>query len=308
MSTWSLQRLDRTGPSIHLLMSRWRSGHWRPLEWARSSASSGRTTGVRGSSTSCGMLSSRSLKYLTFGHIPRLLTEKDVRRRALRHVEDKVVRDFWFSEYERYSPRFRSVVIAPLQNKIGAMLTDPRLRRILTAEKNSFDLREAMDRGKILLINLSKGEVGEGPAALLGSLLVSHLGLTGLSRADETMAARQDFFVYLDEFQIFATLSLANMLSELRKYHVNLTLAHQFLSQLEPEVRDAVIGNVGTLISFRLGANDAAFIAREFSPTFEPDDLIRLPNFQMYLKLLINGQPSRSFSAETTLSDPRTAA
>lgn len=235
----------------------------------------------------------------SLGHIPRLLVDKTVRRRALAHVKNETVRNFWLSEYEGYSLRFRAVVIAPLQNKIGAMLTDPRLRQILAAETSSFDLREIMNKQKILLVNLSKGQIGEGPAELLGSLLVSHIGLVGLSRADQLEEERRDVFVYLDEFQTFATRALANMLSELRKYRVNLTLANQFLSQLDSEVRNAVMGNVGTLISFRVGAADAAYLAREISPVFSADDLIALPNYHLYLKLLIEGQPSRAFSAQT---------
>lgn len=238
----------------------------------------------------------------SMGHIPHLLTNRTFRIQCLRHVSDRTVRDFWFNEYDKYSPGFRAVVIAPLQNKVGAMLTDPRLREILTAEESSFDLRQVMDRGQILLVNLSKGQIGEGPAALLGSLLVSHLGLAGLARADTEEDKRRDFFLYLDEFQTFATLSLANMLSELRKYRVNLVLSHQYLSQLEPEIRDAVLGNAGTLMTFRVGATDAGFLARELAPTFEPEDLLRLPNFNINLKLMIDGQPSKPFSATTFAS------
>jgi hypothetical protein len=148
-------------------------------------------------------------------------------------------------------------------------------------------------------VNLAKGKIGEGPAALLGSLLVSHLSLAGLQRADSEQGSRRDFFLYLDEFQTFATLTLATMLSELRKYRVNLVLAHQYLSQLESEIRDAVFGNVGTFIAFRVGAFDAPLVARELSPTFEADDLLSLPNFNIYLRLMIRGEPSKPFSAET---------
>ncbi len=156
-----------------------------------------------------------------------------------------------------------------------------------------------MDEGKILLVNLARGRIGEGPAALLGSLLVSSLSLAAFARADQPEEARRPFFLYLDEFHTFATLSLATMLSELRKYRVGLVLAHQYLSQLETEIRDAVFGNVGTLISFRVGALDAPVIARELSPTFEPDDLISLPNYHIYLRLMIDGEPSKPFSART---------
>jgi hypothetical protein len=161
----------------------------------------------------------------------------------------------------------------------------PWARAIVMQPKSSFDLRKAMDEGKILLVNLAKGRIGEDTAGLLGSLLVSRIGLAGLSRADTPEDERRDFHVYLDEFQNFTTLSLANMLSELRKYRVNLVLAHQYLSQLEPEVRDAILGNTGTIISFRLGVPDAEILAKEFYPDFSVEDLINLPNYQIYLKL-----------------------
>lgn len=235
----------------------------------------------------------------TFGDIPRLLSEKQYRQQTVRGLSNKVVRSFWEGEYAGYSPAFRAVVTAPLLNKVGAFLSDPRLYGILTGEQSSFDLAPVMDEGRVLLVNLAKGRIGEGPSALLGSLLVSHLSLAGLARASQPAAERRDFFVYLDEFQTFATLTLATMLSELRKYRVNLVLAHQYLSQLEPEIRDAVFGNVGTFISFRVGAVDAPLVARELSPTFEPDDLLSLPNFHIYLRLMIRGEVSKPFSAET---------
>lgn len=237
-----------------------------------------------------------------FGHIPRLLTDWQFRKALVPRIANKEVRAFWSSEYNLYSPRFRSVVIAPIQNKVGAFLTDPLLRRIFTGKTNSFNLREVIDSGKIILVNLAKGRIGEGPAALLGSLLISSLSLAGLSRADSKESTRRDFFLYLDEFHMFATLTLATMLSELRKYRVSLTLANQYLSQLDQDIRDAVLGNAGTLISFRVGALDAPLIARHLSPRFESDDLIGLPNYHIYLRLMIHGQPSEPFSAETVVS------
>jgi len=234
-----------------------------------------------------------------FGDIPRLLTDKKFREGVLSRIENQEVRDFWHFEYERYSPAFRAVVVAPLQNKLGAMLTDPRVREIITAKKSSFDLREVIDEGKILLVNLARGEIGEGPSALLGSLLVAHLGLAGLSRAGTPEEERRSFFCYLDEFQVFATKSLATMLAELRKFGIGMVLANQYLSQVESEIRDAVLGNVGTIISFRVSARDASFLAREFSPVFRADDLVGLPNYNIYLRLMIGGEVSRPFSAET---------
>jgi type IV secretory pathway TraG/TraD family ATPase VirD4 len=234
----------------------------------------------------------------TLGDIPRLLSEKDFRARIVQRVTNEMVRDFWEKEYTGYSPAFRAVVTAPLLNKVAAFLTDPILHAILTGERSSFDLRRVMDEGKILVVNLAKGKLGEGPASLLGSLLVSHLSLAALERADRPQEMRRDFYLYLDEFHTFSTLTLATMLSELRKYRLCLILAHQYLGQLEPEIRDAVFGNAGTFVSFRVGALDAPTVARELSPRFEADDLLSLPNFAVYLRLMIGGEMSRSFSAE----------
>jgi type IV secretory pathway TraG/TraD family ATPase VirD4 len=238
----------------------------------------------------------------TFADIPRLLSDKDVRASMTRKVSNDMVREFWTKEYAGYSPAFRAVVTAPLLNKLGAFLTDPLLHSILTGDRSSFDLRRIMDEGKILVVNLAKGKIGEGPAALLGSLLVSHLSLAAMERADLPQEERKDFYLYLDEFHTFATLTLATMLSELRKYRLNLVLAHQYLSQLEPEVRDAVFGNAGTFIAFRVGALDAPTVARELLPVFQADDLLSLPNFSVYLRLMIDGEPSRPFSARTSIS------
>lgn len=235
----------------------------------------------------------------TLADIPSLLTDRDYRRALISPLKNEVVRDFWEQEYERYSPAFRAVIVAPLQNKIGALLTDPTLLRIFTGTENPLDLRRIMDEGKILLVNLDKGRIGEGPAMILGAFLISHIALAGISRSDQPEEKRRDFFVYLDEFQIFTTHSVVNMLSELRKYRVGMVLAHQHLSQLDPEVRDAVFGNAGTIISFRLGAADASFVAREFAPVFNAEDLIALPRFHIYLRLMIDGETSRPFSAKT---------
>lgn len=240
--------------------------------------------------------------HATLGHVPRLLTNRDYRKAIVSRLRDPVVRTFWTDEFERYSPGFRSVVIAPLQNKVGALLTDPRLRAILTAEQSSFDLRAIMDEGKVLLVNLSKGQMGEGPSSLLGSLLVSHIALLGLARSAVPPEERRPFFVYLDEFHTFSTAMLATMLSELRKYNVGLVLANQYLSQLTPEIRDAVLGNVGTLVCFRVGAQDAPFFERELSPVFTATDLVSLPNHHVYLRLMIDGQVSKPFSARTFAS------
>ena len=160
-----------------------------------------------------------------------------------------------------------------------------------------------MDEGKILLVNLAKGKIGEHNTALLGALLVARVGLTALTRVDVDEADRKDFFVFLDEFHGYTSLSLANMLSELRKYHVGLVLAHQYLTQLHPDNRDAILGNVGTMITFRIGPADAKILGEEFYPEFSTGDLMNLPNYHIYLKLMIDGVVSNPFSAETLRID-----
>jgi Helicase HerA, central domain/TraM recognition site of TraD and TraG len=235
----------------------------------------------------------------TLADVLRLFNEPAYRRNAANRCWNQQVRDFWLKEFENYPKTFRLEAIAPIQNKVGAFLSNPILRNILVRPKSSFDLRQIIDEGKILLVNLAKGRIGEDTAGLLGSLLVSRIGLAGLSRADTPEEERRDFHAYLDEFQNFTTLSLATMLSELRKYRVSMTLAHQYLSQVEPEVRDAILGNVGTIISFRVGVQDAEIIAKEFHPQFSVQDLAGLPNYRIYLKLMIDGAVSKPFSAET---------
>lgn len=229
----------------------------------------------------------------------RLLRDDSYRKQVIENIQNEQVRDFWTHEYPKYAARYRAEAIAPIQSKISAFLADPLLRRILTEPETPLHLRGIMDEGKILLINLAKGKLGEDSSAMLGALLVTTLGLAGFSRADTNPSNRRHHWVYMDEFQNFTTLSIANMLSELRKYNVGLTMAHQYLTQLEPEVRDAVIGNAGTLISFRLGGRDAPIIAREFRPSFGAEDLVGLPNYHIYLKLMIDGAPSKPFSAIT---------
>jgi hypothetical protein len=239
------------------------------------------------------------LPQATLADVLKLLDDEAFRRNVAGLVRNDQVRRFWLREYSGYPARFRAEAIAPIQNKVGAFLADPILHRIMTQPRSSFDLRRVMDDGKILLVNLAKGKIGGDGAALLGALLVSKIGLTALTRADVPEDNRRDFFLYLDEFQTFTTLSLATMLSELRKYRVNLILAHQYLSQLGPQLRDAILGNVGTLVSFRLGLADAELLAKEFYPAFTAGDLISLPNYEIYLKLMVDGAVSTPFSAET---------
>ena len=235
----------------------------------------------------------------TLADVLRLLNDPGFRRTAATRTYNQQVREFWLKEYESYPARLRAEAIAPIQNKVGAFLSNPITNSILTQTRSTFDLRRVMDEGKILLVNLAKGKIGEDASTLLGALLVTKIGLSGLSRADVAEEKRPDFYIYMDEFQNFATLSLANMLSELRKYRVNMILSHQYLTQLDLQVRDSILGNVGTMISFRLGLTDAEILSGEFYPFFSANDLINLPNYHVYLRLMIDGVVSQPFSAET---------
>src|SRR5882724_107604 len=235
----------------------------------------------------------------TLHDILRMFSDKEYRKGIARSLKNEPVRAFLEKEFEKFSFGYRADGTAPIQNKVGAFLADPMLNRILTAPKQDLHIRQLMDDGKILLVNLAKGKIGEDSSSLLGALLVTTIGLAGYSRADMQSTKRRDFFVYIDEFGSFTTLALANMLSEMRKYRLGFTVAAQYLQQLEPDIRYAVMGNVGTLISFRVGVEDATYLAKEFQARFEPLDLMQLPNYHIYLKLMIDGMPSKPFSAVT---------
>ena len=235
----------------------------------------------------------------TLHDVLRIISDKKYRRSVANSLQNKAVKTFLLKEFDGFSFGYRADGIAPIQNKVGAFLADPLLDRILTAPKHDLHIRQIMDEGRVLLVNLSKGRIGEDSSSLLGAMLVTTIGLAGYSRVEIDPARRRDFFVYIDEFQSFTTLALANMLSEMRKYGLGFTIAHQYLHQLNPDIRHAVLGNVGTLISFRVGAEDAPFLAREFNGVFDETDLVQLPNHQIYLKLMIHGAPSMPFSAVT---------
>ncbi len=235
----------------------------------------------------------------TLPDILRMFADKSFRTAVLQRVTNTQVREFWMKEFPAYNPRYRQESIAPIQNKVGAFLADPRLYRLLTEPPVDVRIRAVMDRGQILLVNLAKGRLGEDSSNLLGALLVTTVSLAAFSRADIPEAERRPFFLYVDEFQSFTTLAVASMVSELRKFNVGLVLAHQHLHQLEEDVRHAVLGNVGTLIAFRMGPEDAMSFAREFAPDFDAHDLMHLPNHDVYVRLMIDGAPSRPFSATT---------
>ena len=229
--------------------------------------------------------------------ILQLYADKEFRREVVGGIRNGAVRRFWKDEFENYPPRLRADACAPIQNKLGALLSDPTLHRILVKPDIDLHFRQIMDEGRVLLVNISKGRLGEDSALLLGGLIVSTLGLAAFSRAEAAPSVRRPFFLYLDEFHSFTTLMLANMMSELRKYGVGLVLAHQYFHQLDPDIRHAVLGNAGTLMAFRVGPEDGFLLTQEFQPKFGVEDLLNLANRDIYLKLMIDGTPSRPFSA-----------
>jgi len=240
--------------------------------------------------------------------IPKLLTHKEFRIEVLKSVTNLQVREFWFYEFEKYSAWLRSEAISPILNKIGQFLTSLPLRNIVGQKENTFNLRNVIDEGKILIVNLAKGKIGEENCSLLGAMIVTKIQLAALSRADLLEKRRRPFYLYVDEIHNFLTLSFADILSEARKYGLNLIFAHQYIEQLDEKIRAAIFGNIGTIISFRVGAEDAKHLAQYFSPVFDEVDLVNLPNHHIYLKLMIDGKTSQPFSAVTLVpSEKRTS-
>jgi hypothetical protein len=231
--------------------------------------------------------------------IQPLLTNKEVRARALCHVGDEHILSFWHDEFDKYSPTLRNEAIAPILNKTGLFIASTPLRNIVGQKTNSFRLQQVLDTGKILIVNLSKGQIGEDASSLLGAMLVNAIQLAALHRAGQPEDARRPFYLYIDECHSFVTLAFANILAEARKYGLSLFLAHQYIEQLDERVRAAIFGNVGTIISFRVGAADAEYLAKEFYPVFSEEDLVNLPRYSMYLKLMIEGASEKAFSANS---------
>ncbi len=235
--------------------------------------------------------------------ITRMLTEKDFRKKVVKMVKDPVVKNFWVNEFASWNDKFANEAVAPVLNKIGAFTANPLIRNVIGQPKSTFDIRQLMDDGKILVVNLSRGQVGEDNAAILGALMVTKIQLAAMSRADIDLDKRRPFYLYVDEFQNFATDSFAVILSEARKYGLNLTIANQYIAQMPETVREAVFGNVGSMVSFRVGAADATFLTKYFEPTFEAGDLVRLNNRHVFISMSIDGEKSVPFSA-TTLRMP----
>lgn len=232
--------------------------------------------------------------------ITRMLTDKKYRNEIIGNVTDPVVKAFWVNEFASWNDKFASEAVAPVLNKVGAFTANPLIRNVIGQEKSTFSIRKMMDEGKILIVDLSRGKIGEDNASILGSLLITKIQLDAMSRADiPNIDDRRPFYLYVDEFQNFATESFAVILSEARKYGLYLTVANQYIAQMPDEVKDAVFGNVGSMITFRVGAEDATSLSRYFEPVFEPLDLVNLDKQDIYVSMSIDGQTSLPFSAKT---------
>jgi CxxC-x17-CxxC domain-containing protein len=235
--------------------------------------------------------------------IMRMFSDKNYRKKIVDNVKDPVVKSFWTAEFASYNDRFRQEAIAPIQNKVGQFLSSAVIRNIVGQPKSTIDLRQAMDGGKIMLIDLSKGKIGEDNSSLLGAMLITKLWLAAMSRVDTVEKERKDFYLYVDEFQNFVNDTFADILSEARKYHLNLIIAHQYIAQLNSldstKVKDAVFGNVGTMACFRVGAGDAEELIKEFEPYFTEENLVNIGKYEIFLKLMINSMISKPFTAKT---------
>jgi len=239
--------------------------------------------------------------------VNRMLADSDYRKKVVEKVTDPVVKSFWITEFARYTQRYEVEATAAIQNKVGQFISNPLIRNIIGQVQTTINMRAVMDEGKILIANISKGRIGEDNSRLLGALVITKLQLAAMSRVDIPEEKRKDFHLYVDEFQNFATESFVNILSEARKYRLSLVLGNQYISQLEEmtptgrstRVRDAIFGNVGTIVVFRVGAEDAEFLENEFLPELTANDLVNLAKYNVYLKLMINGIAGRPFSAET---------
>lgn len=236
--------------------------------------------------------------------LPRLLADKAYRQRLLPYVRDPLLRSFFLDEYERYDPRWRSEAISPILNKVGQFLSAPVVRHVVGQSGPGFNLRELMDRGGIFIANLASGRIGEDNCDLLGGLLIAGFQLAAMSRANQPEAERRDFYLLVDEFQHFANDAFSSILSEARKYRLALTLSHQYLDQVPPEISEAVFGNVGSLAAFRMGAGDVTRLAREFAPVFDGQDLVHLPNHHFCARLARPRGTAPSFSARTVAPQP----
>ncbi len=236
--------------------------------------------------------------YATLLDIQPLLTDKHFKEKVLEYVKDDYIFDFWRKEFDKYSPSFRNEVISPILNKMGVFISSQPLRNMLGKQVSGFRMSQVMDEQKILIANLSKGQIGEDASTIIGSILVTSIQLSALYRAKQPLDKRIPFYLYVDESHSFLSLSFADILAETRKYGLSLFLAHQYIEQLNKDILSAIFGNVGTFICFRVGATDAEYLEREFEQVFDRNDFIKLPKFEMYLKLMIDGISSEGFSGK----------
>ena len=234
--------------------------------------------------------------------VNRMYSDKAFRRKVVENITDPIVKSFWTEEFATYTDRYTQEATPAIQNKVGQFTSNPLIRNIIGQPHSSFDLRQMIDSKKIIIVNLSKGRIGEINANLLGSMFITKLYIAAMSRADvsdDALRYLPNFYLYVDEFQSFANESFADILSEARKYKLSLTIAHQYIEQMSDEVRAAVFGNVGTMVAFRVGAYDAEILEKEFAPHFTQEDLVNLGFAQVYLRLMIDGVGSQPFSART---------
>lgn len=229
--------------------------------------------------------------------INRILVDKEYRTRVVQKIRDPIVKTFWVAEFASWSEKYATEAIAPVQNKVGQFLSSSVIRNMVAQVKSSVNLRRVMDDGKILIANLSKGRIGEDNMRLLGGMLVTKLQLAAQERQNIPELERRDFYLYVDEFQNFANESFASILSEARKFRLNLIVAHQYIEQLDEQVAAAIFGNAGTIIAMRVGATDAEKLEPEFAPTFILEDLLNISKYEMYLKLMVDGVATPPFSA-----------
>ncbi len=231
--------------------------------------------------------------------INRLLVDDEYRKRVVAKIRDPIVKTFWIAEFESWTDKYKAEALPAIQNKVGQFLAASVIRNIVAQVKSTVEIRKIMDEGKIFIVNLSKGRIGEDNMRLLGGMIIARMQMAAMERVNMREEDRRDFYLFVDEFQNFANESFASILSEARKYRLSLTVAHQYIEQLSDEVKAAVIGNVGTLLAFRVGSTDAEFLEREFSPQFTAEDLVNLPKYNIYLKLMVDGVATSPFSAGT---------
>jgi len=237
----------------------------------------------------------------TLKAIPLLLTNSQFRDRVIAKLQDDTLKAYWRDEFNAMPPNLQQEAISPILNKVGQFVASPLVRNVIGRSKSSIDLEAVMNEGKILLANLSQGKIGEDNSQILGAMLITKFQLAAMQRAQIPEAKRRDFYLYVDEFQNFATDSFVKILSEARMYHLNLVLANQYVAQIPTEVQKAILGNIGTLISFQVGAEDGHLLKREFAGVYSENDLVNLANRQIVVKLMIEGYAQRPFLAETLL-------